>query len=269
MQVGLTVKGELCELMDTLLDLQQQYAAGPRPPSDPTSVSDPNPPLPQRIQPLLPLLLSSYGATLSKADQSLLRVLLHINDIIYHSDAYQQQLLSPQPSQDTVGAGTGQNTDAGSTADAARDGLRLEEPGTDVTEDEAGGTSDGPMSARLQGPLAQVGYADSEMPLTLLNPAFAWRSAVHKHCFKVVVTQQRLSPACQNINRLHCETANGSLNQLYFIIGTLPLVTQCASEVTAAYSVVHICSQVYHACTIKLCILLVAARMFAHCCNSA
>ena len=183
MQAGLTVKGELCELMDTLLDLQQQYAAGHHAPSNPTSVPDPTPPLPQRVQPLLPLLLSSYGATLSKADQSLLRVLLHVNDIIHDSDAYQQQLLSPQPSQDTAGVGTGQSGDAGSTADAARDGLRLEELGTDVTEDEGSGTVDGPLSAKLHGPLAQAGYVESQVQLTLLNQICVWSSAVHKHCF--------------------------------------------------------------------------------------
>ena len=77
------MKGELAELLDTLLDLQQSY-----PPADPSPASAT--PLEQKLASLLPLLLASYGATLSSPDQSLLRVLLHINDIIFQTDDYQR-----------------------------------------------------------------------------------------------------------------------------------------------------------------------------------
>lgn len=131
MQGGLTVKGEICELMDTLLDLQQQFTQLPPPSGASYPVPTPEATLPQRAQSLLPLLLSSYGATLSTADQSLLRLLLHLNDIIYHSAEYQQQLVQ--------------------TRDASI-------PGTDLQAAEDQEEQAGPVSARLHGPLAQCSF---------------------------------------------------------------------------------------------------------------
>ena len=75
------MKGEVAELLDTLLDLQQSY-----PPVDPSPA--PATPLQQTLASLMPLLLASYGATLSSPDQSLLRVLLHVNDIIFQTNDY-------------------------------------------------------------------------------------------------------------------------------------------------------------------------------------
>lgn len=147
MQVGLTVKGEICELMDTLLDLQQQYT-DPKPPSDPTA-----PVLPHRVQPLLPLLLSSYGATLSKADQSLLRLLLHINDIIFNSDAYKRQLLLSRPPSKTAGTAVGSNASDSVTNNATA----MEGQETAAANDDVGEEPAGPIGARLHGPLAQAG----------------------------------------------------------------------------------------------------------------
>ena len=77
------MKTELAELLDTLLDLQQSY-----PPADHSPASAH--PLEQKLASLLPLLLSSYGATLSSPDKSMLRVLLHINDIVFQTDSYQR-----------------------------------------------------------------------------------------------------------------------------------------------------------------------------------
>lgn len=159
----MTVKGELCELIETLLDLQQQYTA-PNPSSDTLSP----PTLAQRVQPLLPLLLSSYGASLSKADQSMLRLLLHINDIVYHSEACQQQLhVSRHDPEDAVPAVSDDGGYAGTTAgaltapDASRAAVGAKSDAAmeqeQVLRTEGSGLIDGPICARLHGPLAQAG----------------------------------------------------------------------------------------------------------------
>ena len=102
-QLASTVKGELAELLDTLLDLQQSY-----PPADPSRASAT--PLEQKLASLLPLLLASYGATLSSPDQSLLRVLLHINDIVFQTDDYQRTASS------TTAAGAAASAEGGQAA---------------------------------------------------------------------------------------------------------------------------------------------------------
>lgn len=178
-QADATVKGELAELLDTLLDLQQSY-----PPADPRPASAH--PLEQKLASLLPLLLASYGATLSSPDQSLLRVLLHINDMIFQTYDYQRStavaaaeaeqaaaavLITQQQTahfdgdmgevrqdQGCIGrrdedAGTGSGA-GGADRSAATDARTAapEEPGKE------GEGSDGPITALLYGPLAKAGW---------------------------------------------------------------------------------------------------------------
>ncbi len=170
LQTGLTVKVELAELLDTLIDLQQSY-----PLSDPSST--PATPLHHKLRSLLPLLLSAYGATLSSPDQSLLRVFLHINNIVFHSPEHQRALQHP----DQVAAAAA-TADAASKKDAAMTaGINghADKPIGDAVgdADHASGDADhasgfadddsnaegqgggvhGPISALLHGPLATAG----------------------------------------------------------------------------------------------------------------
>ena len=179
--MGLTVKGEAAALLDTLLDLQLSY-----PPPDPKPTpTTPTIPLEQKLRSLLPLLLASYGATLSSPDQSLLRVLLHINDIIFSTDEYQEKLQekllsarnSPADGQPSVGAAIpsgdrGQaiwdpNAVIPNDSRVADDSINAT-VGTGITPrgDARDATGDargsdemprGPITALLQGPLAEAG----------------------------------------------------------------------------------------------------------------
>lgn len=164
LQTGLTVKGELAELLDTLIDLQQSY-----PLSDPSGT--PATPFHHKLHSLLPLLLSAYGATLSSPDQSLLRVLLHINNIVYHSLEHQQALQH----QDQAAAAAAATADAASNKDAAMTaGINehADKPNEDAVGDAGhavgdadddsnaegqGGVAHGPITAMLHGPLATAG----------------------------------------------------------------------------------------------------------------
>lgn len=164
LQTGLTVKGELAELLDTLIDLQQSY-----PPSDPSDT--PATPLHHKLHSLLPLLLSAYGATLSSPDQSLLRVLLHINSVVYQSHEHQQALQH----QNQAAAAAAATADAASKKDAAiTAGMNQhgDEPigvavgdadhargdaDDDSNAEGQGGLGHGPISALLHGPLATAG----------------------------------------------------------------------------------------------------------------
>lgn len=183
-QVDTTVKGELAELLDTLLDLQQSY-----PPADPSPPSAH--PLEQKLASLLPLLLASFGATLSSPDQSLLRVLLHINDMIFQTGDYQRTagtagttavaaaeagqaaaavLITQQQTAHLDGVGDeisqdqgcigrrGQDASKGSGADAA-DRRAASDAQKAVPEgpERQGGGSEGPITALLHGPLAKAG----------------------------------------------------------------------------------------------------------------
>ncbi len=164
MQAGLTAKGELAELLDTLIDLQQLY-----PPSAPNTT--PVVALHQRLHSLLPLLLSGYGATLSSPDQSLLRVLLHINDIVYQSPEHQQAQRLHQEAAVTSAAATAAaaaaaipsvtmtngdaGTDNGDAADAA--GGAAGDADNDVSAEEEDEVVAGPITAMLHGPLATAG----------------------------------------------------------------------------------------------------------------
>ena len=173
LQVGLTVKGEVAELLDTLLDLQQSYPSSSDLNRHPTA---PGIPLHQKLSSLLPLLQASYGATLSSPDQSLLRVLLHISDIIYHTDDYKRrvQLLASDKAVAAAEAGA-EGALAAAAAAAASNAARASsvrdqgesdagsgaDPGTgngDAFWDAgaAGGMADGPITALLQGPLADA-----------------------------------------------------------------------------------------------------------------
>lgn len=206
------MKGELAELLDTLLDLQQSYpAANPSPtsadpnptPADPTAApADPTPadptPAPaaslaRKLSSLLPLLLASYGATLSSPDQSLLRALLHINDIIFHTDDYQRSVdaaaaveggqatagvlmtdhQSPHPEEYQHVEGSlvtgGGEKDAGSGRRANGDGgigaVAAEKAIPEGSERQGEGESerekpDGPITSLLQGPLAKAGWVN-------------------------------------------------------------------------------------------------------------
>ena len=158
------MKGELAELLDTLIDLQQSYSS-----SDPSGT--PATPLHQKLRSLLPLLLSAYGATLSSPDQSLLRILLHINSVVFHSPEHQQALQH----QKQAAAAAVETADAASKKDAAMtagiDGHADEPIGNAVGDadhdsGDAAANSDaegqgvgghGPISALLHGPLATAG----------------------------------------------------------------------------------------------------------------
>ena len=165
LQSGLTVKGELAELLDTLIDLQQSY-----PLSDPSGT--PATPFHHKLHSLLPLLLSAYGATLSSPDQSLLRVLLHINSIVFHSPEHQQVLQHQDQAAAAAAAataGAASKRDAAMTAginehadkpngDAVEDGGRAIGDADDVSNAEGqGGVGNGPITALLNGPLAMAG----------------------------------------------------------------------------------------------------------------
>ena len=164
LQTGLTVKGELAELLDTLIDLQQSY-----PLSDPSGT--PATPLHHKLHSLLPLLLSAYGATLSSPDQSLLRVLLHINSIVCHSPEHQQALQHQNQAAAAAAAtaDAASMTDAAMTAgidehadkpigDAVGDGGHASGDADDASNAGGqGGLGHGPMSALLYGPLATAG----------------------------------------------------------------------------------------------------------------
>ncbi len=166
LQTGLTVKGELAELLDTLIDLQQSY-----PLSDPSGT--PATPFHLKLHSLLPLLLSAYGATLSSPDQSLLRVLLHINSIVFHSPEHQQALQhqaaaatadaasqkgaamtaginghDDKPIGDAVGDADHASGDADHACGDADD---------DSNAEGQGGVGHGSISALLHGPLATAG----------------------------------------------------------------------------------------------------------------
>ena len=165
LQIGLTVKGELAELLDTLIDLQRSY-----PLSDPCGT--PATPFHHKLHSLLPLLLSAYGATLSSPDQSLLRVLLHINSIVFHSPEHQQAL---QHQDQAAAAAAAATADAAAKKDAAMTaGTKghADKPNGDAVGDagHASGDADddscadgqegvahGPISALLHGPLAAAG----------------------------------------------------------------------------------------------------------------
>lgn len=163
LQTDLTVKGELAELLDTLIDLQQSY-----PSSDPSAT-----PIHETLHSLLPLMLSAYGATLSSPDQSLLRVLLHINDVVYRSPIHQEALqqhhqagaaatAAAAPS-DATAAPASQcvaMTDAGvEDADQANGGAvdAVGDADGDNSAEAQPGMSDGPITAMLNGPLAMAG----------------------------------------------------------------------------------------------------------------
>ena len=174
------------ELLDTLLDLQQSY-----PPAHPGPA--PAHPLEQKLASLLPLLLASYGATLSSPDRSLLRVLLHTNDMIFQTDDYQHTAGTAGTAGTAVAA-----AEAGQAAAAVlitqRPTLHLNGDGDEVSHEQgsigrtdedagtgngAGGAdrgaankaqkampegperegegSEGPITALLHGPLARAG----------------------------------------------------------------------------------------------------------------
>ncbi|KAA6426422.1 MAG: hypothetical protein FRX49_03533 [Trebouxia sp. A1-2] len=165
---GLTVKGELAELLDTLIDLQQSY-----PPSDPSSTLAT--PFHHKLHSLLPLLLSAYGATLSSPDQSLLCVLLHINSVVYHSPEHQQALQHPdQAAAAAAAAEAVSEKDAAVTAcinghadqpngDAVGDAGHASGDADDGSMAEGqGGVAHGPISALLHGPLATAGFTRGE-----------------------------------------------------------------------------------------------------------
>ena len=187
------MKGELAELLDTLLDLQQSY-----PSADPSPT--PAAPLEQKLSSLLPLLLASYGATLSGPDQSLLRVLLHINDIIFQTDDYQRSASSTAAAASAATAQGGQAAagvaitdqqtahadddvsavtrgqasvatdrgegDAGVGIGAGDDGRSAATgvqkampggPGRESEREKEGERPEGPITSLLQGPLAKAG----------------------------------------------------------------------------------------------------------------
>ena len=182
LQIGLKVKGEVVELLDTLLDLQQSYPP-PHPKLTPTT---PAISLEQKLHSLLPLLLAGYGATLSSPDQSLLRVLLHINDIIYNSDEYQEKLQEKFSSARNNNADRQQSTGlvipgadrvqaVGDAPGVIGYGSGLAHDSSDANagteihaKDDAGQANgdtqsdemtqgQGPITALLQGPLAEAG----------------------------------------------------------------------------------------------------------------
>lgn len=162
------MKGEVAELLDTLIDLQQSY-----PSSDPSAT-----PIHKTLHALLPLLLSAYGATLSSPDQSLLRVLLHINDIVYQSPIHQEAPQHCHLAADaaaTAAAATSDATAAPASQCVAMTNAGLEDADQangdavnavgdadgDSSAEEQPGMKDGPITAMLNGPLAMAGY---EMP---------------------------------------------------------------------------------------------------------
>ncbi|KAL0021866.1 hypothetical protein WJX77_009321 [Trebouxia sp. C0004] len=167
-QTGLTVKGELAELLNTLIDLQQSY-----PLPDPSGI--PATPFHHKLHSLLPLLVSAYGATLSSPDQSLLRVLLHINSIVYHSPDHQQALQH----QDQAAAAAAATVDAASKKGAAMTvdiNEHADKPIGDAVGDaghavgnadidsnaEIQGGGHGPITTLLHGPLATAGFTWGE-----------------------------------------------------------------------------------------------------------
>lgn len=175
----------MAELLDTLLDLQQSY-----PPADPSPACAT--PLEQKLASLLPLLLASYGATLSSPDQSLLRVLLHINDIVFHTDNYQRTASSTAAAAAAASAEGGQAAAGGLTTaqqathrdngvgavsqdqgcvdrreegaefgngagDDGRNAAHNAQKATPVTAEREGERPEGPITSLLHGPLAKAG----------------------------------------------------------------------------------------------------------------
>ena len=191
------MKGELTELLDTLTDLQQSY-----PLSEPGAA--PTTPLHHKLKSLLPLLLSAYGATLSGPDQSLLRVLLHINDVVFHSPEHQQAQQQKQAAAASTSAASSATPSAAASIDIslAAGAVRVAGAGghadgdageiigdakDDINAEEQDGKIDGPITAMLHGPLAMAGY----ILFFTDGPYSVNRPCTHKRML-IIMEQERL-----------------------------------------------------------------------------
>ena len=159
MQITSTAKEELIELIDLQESYPMTHPQGRTLARDPMAElpgNTPRPPLSDRLKALLPLLMAAYGGTLSSPDQSLLRLLLHINDVITQSPDWQAAAASDHsasgsasvPAAAAIGEGGQAFQGIAEAAEQAADGHEQED------EEQA---EVGPIHALLRGPLAQAG----------------------------------------------------------------------------------------------------------------